>query len=409
MTEQPLYNQVQKMMSIINQIPIGLIEADIDGNILQMNAKSVQLLMPLFFSNNLQGNNIHALLALTTPDLLATIQQYNAPSGCITGQSRREVVSKTHQGTPLLRHFIFTVNKLDTESFMYIFDDITELYIKEKEVNQLLLEKAVEQSKFETASGVLHDIGNAVVGFTSYITKIRRGVEQNDIKTIENLKRFIEKNVSAFSDAIGEPKANAMLELLSGIIINQEEKLNDIKMAISEQMKVLSHIQEVLNIQRQYVKGQSSEREPVNIRSVINDAISMFFGNLDKKDIAFNFEVTAATPKINGDRTKLMQVFLNLLKNAVDAVEGSDSSEKKITVYLDTDEKAITVQIKDNGRGFDHETASNLFRRGYTTKSEGTGLGLVNCRSIIEAHNGEITLTSNGKGKGATATLLFYL
>jgi signal transduction histidine kinase len=409
MTEQVLHDQVQKMMSIINQIPIGLIEADIEGNILQMNAKSVQLLMPLFFSNDLQGNNIHALLAITTPDLLAMIQQYDAPLGCITNQSRREVVSNNHQGTSVLRHFLFTVNKLDKESVMYIFDDITELYIKEKEVNQLLLEKAVEQSKFETASGVLHDIGNAVVGFTSYITKIRRGVEQNDIKTLENLKRFIEKNVSAFSDAIGEQKANAMLELLGGIIINQEEKLDDIKLSISEQMKVLSHIQEVLNIQRQYVKGQSSEREPVNIRSVLNDAISMFFGNLDKKDIAFNFDVTAAIPKINGDRTKLMQVFLNLLKNAVDAVEAIDSTEKRITVYIGTDDSVITVQIIDNGRGFDHETAANLFKRGYTTKSEGTGLGLVNCKSIIEAHNGEITLTSNGKGKGATATLLFRI
>jgi nitrogen fixation/metabolism regulation signal transduction histidine kinase len=402
-------DQVQKMLSIINQVPIGLIEADIQGDIIQMNAKSVQLTMPLFSMNNLEGNNINELLAIIAPDLLTIVNGYNQRSGNIVNQFRQEIQYDRKHDEPVIRHYLFTINKLDEHTLTYIFDDITELHNKDRQLNQVQLEKAIEQSKFETASGVLHDIGNAVVGFGSYMIKIKRSAEQSDIGGIENLKKFVHKNLPAFSTAIGDQKANAMLELLSGIITNQEDQLAAIRGSVSDQMKIIAHIQEILTIQRQYVKGQSSQREAINIRSIVNDSISMLFGSLDKKDIAFNFDAAAAIPQIKGDRTKLMQVFLNLFKNAVDSVEAVKRPNKKITAYVMANDTTITVQITDNGKGFDAKTAENLFSRGYTTKAEGTGLGLANCKSIIEGHNGQITLTSEGDGKGATATILFQL
>ena len=174
-------------------------------------------------------------------------------------------------------------------------------------------------------------------------------------------------------------------------------------------MKIISHIQEILNIQRQYVKGQGAERELVNLRTIINDSISMIFESLDKKDIAFNFDAPTAIPQIKGDRTKLMQVFLNLFKNAFDSVEAVKKADKKIFACITVDANTIRVEISDNGIGFDAEIAAKLFNRGYTTKAKGTGLGLANCKSIIEGHNGEITLSSDGEEKGACATVLFHL
>jgi signal transduction histidine kinase len=402
-------DQVQKMLSIIYQIPIGLIEANYEGNITQMNAKSVQLLMPLFFSMQLPGDNINELLEQKAPDLLLKIQQFTGQTGNIVNQLRQEIVFEDQHGRNTSQQYIFTVNKLSADTLMYVFEDITEVYEKEKLLNQILQDKAIEQNKFEIAAGVLHDIGNAIVGFGSYITKIKRLIEQNDLGTIENLKGFIEKNLPSISSAIGEAKAKALLDLLAGFISEQHGKLKDIKGSVTDQMKIIGHIQEILNIQRQYVRGDSMEREPVNIRSVLNDTVAMIFGNLDKNSIAFNFDSPSVLPKLKGDRTKLMQVFLNIFKNAVDAVTSSGHKNKEINAKIIADDKTITVKIEDNGTGFAVETGEQLFSRGYTTKTEGTGLGLVNCRGIIESHNGEITLTSAGIGKGATATIIFKL
>jgi signal transduction histidine kinase len=135
----------------------------------------------------------------------------------------------------------------------------------------------------------------------------------------------------------------------------------------------------------------------------------MIYGSFDKKGIHFSLEAPAQIPKIKGDRTRLMQVILNLLKNAIDSFTDSSETDKTILVEVTTEEQKITLQIKDNGKGFDAATALNLFQRGFTSKAEGSGLGLANCKAIIEGHNGEISLTSEGINKGATSTIIFNL
>lgn len=403
MNNQSLENQVQKMLSVIYQIPMGLIETDFDGNVQQMNAKSVQLLMPLFFSNGLKGNNLHLLLDKIAPELRDAVHQFKAASGTILNQHRVDIAIP---GQPDC-HFIFTINKLDELNLVYVFDDITELYLKEKELSLAQQDKAVEQSKFEIASGVLHDIGNAVVGFGSYTTRIKRALEQNEIGTLEKLKSFLEKNKESLFTAMGEAKANAMVDLLNGVISNEHRVIAEAKQSIADQLKIISHVQEILSIQRQYVVGKQTERMPVNIRGVINDSVAMLFGTLEKKGIEFHLDAPALSPKIKGDRTQLMQVLLNLLKNAVDAFTVLEQPQKEIKVSVEEKNQQIIVTIRDNGKGFDAITADNIFERGFTTRAEGTGLGLDNCRKIIESHQGSLTLTSAGEGLGATATIIF--
>lgn len=401
--------QIQKMMSIIYQIPMGLIETDLQGEIKQMNAKSVQLLMPYFYKNQLNGTNLHQLLEKIAFELLIKVNGFEQPNGTIINQKRQEITFGNNSKQLNKQHFIFTINKLDENTLLYIFDDISELYNKEKQLSQSIQDKVIEQSKFEMASGVLHDIGNAVVGFGSYITKLKRSFDQNDISTLENLKVFIEKNQETISSALGDKKANAIVELLEGVLTNQKSNISEIKQTITEQMRIIGHVQEILNIQRQYVVGQSTERTLINIRSIVNDSVSMLYGSFDKKGIQFSLNAPTLIPKFRGDRTRLMQVILNLLKNAIDAFSDFEVADKSIVINITTDHNKITIQITDNGKGFDPENSIRLFQRGYTTKSEGTGLGLANCRNIIESHNGEITLTSDGINKGATSTVIFNL
>lgn len=401
--------QIQKMMSIIYQIPMGLIETDMQGEIKQMNAKSVQLLMPYFYKNQLNGTNLHQLLEKIAFKLLIKVNSFEQTNGTIINQKRQEISFGNDSKQLYKKQFIFTINKLDENTLLYIFDDISELYNKEKQLSQSIQDKVIEQSKFETASGVLHDIGNAVVGFGSYITKLKRSFDQNDISTLENLKIFIEKNLDTISSALGDKKANAIVELLEGVLTNQRSNISEIKQTITEQMRIIGHVQEILNIQRQYVVGQSTERTLINIRSIVNDSVSMLYGAFDKKGIQFSLKAPTLIPKFRGDRTRLMQVILNLLKNSIDAFSDLEKADKSIVVEITEDHNKITIQITDNGKGFDPESSIKLFQRGYTTKSEGTGLGLANCKNIIESHNGEITLTSDGINKGATSTVVFNL
>jgi len=274
------------------------------------------------------------------------------------------------------------------------------------------LEKAIAQGKFEIASEVLHDIGNALVGFGSYLNRINRAIDKDNIATIKNLDLFIKARQAEIAAEIGIDKVTALMAITKGIVETQTENKDEISKSINELINIVTHIQEILNIQRQFVKGRegAQERKPVNLVNIIDDCKAMLFASFDKKGIQLKIDIKPGDYIIKGDQTKLMQVILNVLKNSVEAID-FDVTEKKITVSLSLYEtnKVIELKVIDNGQGFDKETGKRLFERGFTTKKSGTGLGLYNCKSIVESHAGSFEIKSDGPGLGAITLIKFLI
>ncbi len=280
---------------------------------------------------------------------------------------------------------------------------------KDQALTQLILEKAVAQQKFDIAANVLHDIGNAVVGFGSYLTRIKRSLAQNNPENLQNLTGFFETQQAALTTAIGEAKANAVISMLTTITQTQKTNQEEIEKSISEQLNIITHIQEILNIQRQYVNGHDArENKPTNLRAIINDCLSMLFASMEKRGILLSFNIPVEIPLIVCDRTKLMQVILNVLKNSIEAID-MNGVKKIISMNVFTRDGMLILQVHDSGNGFDEATGIKLFERGFTTKSSGSGLGLNNCRIIIESFDGTIDITSEGSGKGALTTIGFKI
>ena len=272
------------------------------------------------------------------------------------------------------------------------------------------LEKAIAQGKFEIASEVLHDIGNALVGFGSYLTRINRVAESNNLESIRNLGTFLKTQQAAIGTAIGADKAAALVSITEGIAKAQGDNQKEVSTAIGELLNIVSHIQEILNIQRQSVRNHNGthERKPVNLGSIIDDCRSMLFASFDKKGVKFNVNIKPGNYVIKGDHTKLMQVMLNVIKNSLEAID-MERDTKWISVAMESTGEYILLKIADNGQGFDEKTSEHFFERGFTTKKKGTGLGLYNCRSIVESHDGTFNISSDGPGLGAVTTITFAL
>jgi ligand-binding sensor domain-containing protein/signal transduction histidine kinase len=270
------------------------------------------------------------------------------------------------------------------------------------------LEKAIAQGKFEIASEVLHDIGNALVGFGAHLNRINRSLEKNNIDTIKNLAIFLKGKQTAIGGVLGADKAAALVTITEGIAKAQGNNGVEIDASISELFNIISHIQEILNIQRQFVRGHGGahDRKPVNLINIIDDCRAMLFASFDKHGIDFKVNTQPGNYVIKGDHTKLMQVILNILKNSIEAMN-FETAGKHITLNLQHDDKVIELSLVDNGQGFDAATHERLFERGFTTKKTGTGLGLYNCRSIVESHTGSFDIKSDGTGLGAVTTIRF--
>jgi signal transduction histidine kinase len=287
--------------------------------------------------------------------------------------------------------------------------DVTKIKMLEQERHEAELDKAVAQGKFELASDVMHDIGNAVVGFGSYLTRIRRLQTEDSADNLKNLASFFEKQKEAIATVIGTSKSEALINMLSSMSQTQKTNQEEINRSITEQLNIVTSIQEILHIQRQYITGhESQERKPVNMRNIINDSLSMVFASFDKMGIDVSLNMDAELPIIKGDRTKLMQLLLNVLRNSIEAID-INAVEKNIDISTFSHNDTLVLKIKDSGKGFDTDTAGKLFSKGFTTKSTASGLGLYSCRAIMESHEGTIQVKSTGQGKGAVTTLQFKI
>ncbi len=386
----------------------GMAEIDTKGAIINLNIKGEAVLAPVISAHDISSNNLFDILTSVDPKLTDKIKLFIDVAGYIA-TNESPVFSFTTGAGKNERHFNLLVNKISPDSIIITFDDTADKYRNDKALQQAILDKGVVQGKFEIASNVLHDIGNAVVGFSSYLTRIKHSLEQDNAENLKNLVGFFETQQSAISGALGEAKAGAVVKILTGIAQTQKTNQADISKSITEQQLIITHIQEILNIHRQYVNGNGAEeKRSTHLSSIIKDCMSMVFASLNKRSITVSQDIPDDLPSIKGDRTKLMQVILNILKNSIEAID-IYAVDKSISISITNHTVILELQIKDSGKGFDDATGQKLFTRGFTTKSSGSGLGLDHCRGILESFGNTIDIISEGPGKGALTTIKFKI
>jgi signal transduction histidine kinase len=231
-------------------------------------------------------------------------------------------------------------------------------------------------------------------------------IAENDQGTLIKLEKFLSSQEKELGTAIGDAKAHALVDLVQGLVVNQDKLIKGLETTIREQMGITSHISDILNIQRQYIAtGESRPRESVNLRGVIYDALAILLASIEKREIEIVSDLPENISSFIGDRTKLIQIVINLIKNAVDAIDNNPEGKKKLEIILSETTNRIKLTVRDSGEGFDPATKEKMFTRGFTTKEQGMGIGLASGKSVAESHNGDLVISSEGKGKGATAIL----
>ena len=182
-----------------------------------------------------------------------------------------------------------------------------------------------------------------------------------------------------------------------------EEQLKQYAGIIKEQVENLEHI---LNNLLGTAKPREPEKRKINVAEVVNQVIHTLSGAIEKKNIHIDYQwaVDIDLP-IMGDPKMLYQAFLNIIKNAIEALE-EHPGNGEIAINGGSDGKRVWITIRDNGPGIPADIQTKIFDKFFTTKSRGTGLGLAVVQEIIQAHGGEIELESQC-GVGTSFTFRF--
>ena len=149
---------------------------------------------------------------------------------------------------------------------------------------------------------------------------------------------------------------------------------------------------------RSLYKKSPSQRELVDVNGVIQEMLTLLKGEATRCSVAMRTELAAEVPKIMADRVQLQQVFMNLMLNAIEAMEKSGG---ELTVKSQLQDSQLLLSVSDTGVGLPTDKMDQIFPAFFTTKPQGSGMGLAISRSIVESHGGRLWATAND-GRGAT-------
>ncbi|UGX88759.1 sensor histidine kinase [Phyllobacterium meliloti] len=179
-----------------------------------------------------------------------------------------------------------------------------------------------------------------------------------------------------------------------------EPDLGEVETSMQRMIADAGRASEVIKRLRALSSKATSQTIPVNLNEVIRETVVLVQRELTNQRIDLQLELAADFPSISGDPIQLQQVIINLILNAVQAMSDPAIRTRKLLVQTAIAGGVAVTKVRDTGTGFAAETAASLFDAFYTTKSNGMGMGLSICRSIVVAHGGRINASSE-PGTGA--------
>jgi len=182
----------------------------------------------------------------------------------------------------------------------------------------------------------------------------------------------------------------------------------DLKEFAGDLDEILAQIKRIEIITRHlkiFGRKTGGEFNPIDLPQVLNDALIPLGHRLKMAGVAIATEIEKDLPLVNGVDTELEQVFINMINNAIDAME--NVAEKRLTVRFTSRNGSVVVAFEDNGFGMSEEVTSKMFEPFYTTKEvgRGTGLGLSIAYGIMNQHNGSLSCHSK-PGEGTTFEMI---
>jgi two-component system sensor histidine kinase HydH len=180
---------------------------------------------------------------------------------------------------------------------------------------------------------------------------------------------------------------------------SQEHEAADLMVYEAERLN--RSITELLN----YARPTTLNKEQINLGDLVASSLKLIGSDAQALGVKTSLEIDPDISDIDIDRDKINQVLLNLYLNGLQAMEGSDlKKELKVSVRSDASVGAVIIEVQDNGKGIPQENIDKVLDPYFTTKPEGTGLGLALAYKIIDEHNGTIRFKS-AKGKGTTVSV----
>jgi two-component system sensor kinase FixL len=351
--ERVVPDRVAFLQTILDTLPDALIVIKPDGTIHSFSAtaeeaigKNVKFLMPSPYREGHDGY----------------LERYmDTGEKRIIGKGRVVVGERKDGATFPMELSVGEMNTPDGRFFVGLVRDLTIRQLTEARLQELqseLLHMSRLTSMGNMASALAHELNQPLSAIANYLKGSRRLIEQGETSS------------DRLRDAIDKAADQA---LRAGEIIRRL---------------------------RDFVAHGESDRRPENVGKILEEASALALVGASEKGVRVRFEFSREVDLVLADRVEIQQVMVNLIRNAIEAMQ--DASRRDLTIRtMARGAEWVRIDVADTGAGLSEQAAANLFKPFMTTKRHGMGVGLSISRGIVEAHGGEIWAERNNEG-GAT-------
>ncbi len=290
-----------------------------------------------------------------------------------------------------------------------IFQDVTRQKLDAQQLDKLnrqLMDTSHQAGMAEVATGVLHNVGNVLnsvsVSATLVADRLRRSKVANLCRATALLR---ERNGQLVEFLTADPKGKLLPEYLGTVadqLAVEQTKLIELMKSVSQHIQ---HIKEIVAMQQNYAKV-SGVYENLDVVGLVEDALRINASAFDRHhiDLVREFDKNVLTACV--DRHKVLQILINLLRNAKHALDARSGNDKRMVIRLGmASPNRVRITVGDNGVGIAPDHLTQVFNHGFTTKKDGHGFGLHSGANAAKEMGGSLVARSDGIGKGAEFTL----
>jgi two-component system sensor histidine kinase ChiS len=275
---------------------------------------------------------------------------------------------------------------------------------RELEAARQLLETSRQAGMAEVATSILHNVGNVLnsvnVSSGVILDKIQKSKLTGLTKAV-GLMETHRSDLPVFFEK--DPKGRQLLDYLGKLDVNLAHEQKEITQEVNILLANILHIKEIVAMQQDYARA-SGVIETLYIEDLVEDALRLNSGALDRHAIKLLRDYSDMRP-VSVDKHKVLQILVNLIRNAKHSFDDIGGSEKQITLRITSVNDRMQISIIDNGIGIPAENLIRIFNHGFTTKKDGHGFGLHSGALTAKEIGGTLTAFSEGTGRGSRFTL----
>ncbi|HAJ79064.1 MAG TPA: hypothetical protein DCO75_04770 [Fibrobacteres bacterium] len=269
-----------------------------------------------------------------------------------------------------------------------------------------LIDKAHKAGMADIASGTLHNVGNILNSIKASVEAISDILLSNPLEGINKANMLLRKNSDNMDDFIlNDKRCKKLLNYYLKIEDPLKNSIDGIDSNILRVVEKINAISDVISAQQAYA-GIGGLSEKVNLMDIVDDSLILQSASTQRHNISIIKDYKDIPPVIV-QKTKLVHILINLIKNAKDAMEGLPSDKKKLTISIYMKDLYAFIRISDTGCGISPVNIAKIFSHGFTTKKTGHGFGLHSSANYMKEMGGEMWAESDGENKGSSFIIKF--